>query len=145
MMWLLKVGKETFHRVLLFGTPSMKCDGGGQSQVNLWTEDQEDSEQPQHREQQQQRKKLKNRIVFGSGIGAAFLGIVLAGGWVFTLAFSWAIWVATGEYFELVRSKGNVASGMIPPPPVAAKVCAAICSLMPIMTLYVPFDQNSPQ
>ncbi|KAL3684162.1 hypothetical protein R1sor_002184 [Riccia sorocarpa] len=82
------------------------------------------------------RKQLKNRILFGSGIGAGFLGIVLAGGWVFTLAFSGAIWVATQEYFELVRSKGNTANGLTPPPVVAEKICVLICSAMPIMTLY---------
>ncbi|KAG6550625.1 hypothetical protein Mapa_007722 [Marchantia paleacea] len=90
----------------------------------------------QNEQQQNKGKQLKNRILFGVGIGAGFLGIVLAGGWVFTLAFSSAIWVATGEYFELVRSKGNTASGMTPPPQVAAKFCALICSAMPIMTLY---------
>ncbi|KAL2636096.1 hypothetical protein R1flu_007575 [Riccia fluitans] len=91
-------------------------------------------------EQQQplpnKRKQLKNRILFGSGMGAGCLGIVLAGGWVFTLAFSWTIWVGTQEYFELVRSKGNTANGLTPPPAVAEKFCALICSAMPIMTLY---------
>jgi phosphatidate cytidylyltransferase len=109
--------------------------------VKLWTANEEKENAPLHsdellhQEQQLKQKKLRNRIVFGTGIGAALLGIVLAGGWVFTLAFAWTIWVGTGEYFELLRCKGNVASGMTPPPHIAEKVCAAICSLMPIMTL----------
>ncbi|CAM6081582.1 unnamed protein product [Calypogeia fissa] len=111
-------------------------ESGHSPEVELRTECEEKNVPLQELQQQKQQKKLWNRIVFGAGIGAALLGIVLAGGWVFTLALSWSIWVGTGEYFELVRSKGNVASGLTPPPLVAAKVCAAICSLMPIMTLY---------
>ncbi len=83
-----------------------------------------------------QKGQLRNRVVFGLLIGLTALGVVLAGGWVFTVIVAAIIWVATGEYFDLVQSKG-ITQGMPPPPPVATKVCSAICSAMPLMTLYV--------
>ncbi|CAM6030827.1 unnamed protein product [Sphagnum balticum] len=82
-----------------------------------------------------QKGQLRNRVVFGLLIGLTALGVVLAGGWVFTVIVAAIIWVATGEYFDLVQSKG-ITQGMPPPPPVATKVCSAICSAMPLMTLY---------
>ena len=82
----------------------------------------------------QQKGQLKNRIVFGLLIGFGCLGIVLAGGWVFTTAVAAAVWVATGEYFDLVQSKA-MTRGMEAPPPVATKICSAVCAAMPLMTL----------
>ena len=81
-----------------------------------------------------QKGQLKSRIIFGLLIGFSCLGIVLAGGWVFTIAVTTAVWLGTGEYFNLVQSKG-MTQGMEAPPPVATQICSAICAAMPLMTM----------
>ncbi|KAL0848518.1 hypothetical protein Bca101_021765 [Brassica carinata] len=81
------------------------------------------------------RSQFKKRVVFGLGIGLSVGGVVLAGGWVFTLALAAAVLLSAREYFELVRSKG-IARGMTPPPRYLSRVCSVICALMPILTLY---------
>lgn len=86
-------------------------------------------------ERQQKASQLKNRIVFGLGIGVSCGAVVLAGGWVFTVALAAAIFVGSREYFELVRSRG-ITAGMTPPPRYVSRVCSVICSLMPVLTLY---------
>ncbi|XP_062091574.1 phosphatidate cytidylyltransferase 4, chloroplastic-like [Humulus lupulus] len=86
-------------------------------------------------ESQQKASQLKKRIVFGLGIGISVGAVVLAGGWVFTVAFAAAIFVGSREYFELVRSRG-ITSGMTPPPRYVSRTCSVICALMPILTLY---------
>jgi len=86
-------------------------------------------------EQQHQKSQLQKRIVFGLAIGIGVGGVVLAGGWIFTVVLSLAILVGTREYFELVRSRG-IAAGMTPPPRYVSRVCSAVCALMPLMTLY---------
>jgi len=78
--------------------------------------------------------QLKKRVVFGLGIGIGAGGIVVAGGWVFTTALAAAVFAASREYFELVRSRG-IADGMTPPPRYVSRVCSVICALMPILTL----------
>lgn len=79
---------------------------------------------------------LKIRVAFGVLIGLFAGGVVLAGGLVFTLALSAAVWVGAREYFELVRSRG-IANGMTPPPRYLSRACTVICTLMPILTLYL--------
>ncbi|KAL0379697.1 UNVERIFIED_CONTAM: Phosphatidate cytidylyltransferase 4, chloroplastic [Sesamum angustifolium] len=86
-------------------------------------------------EQQQKTSQLKKRIIFGLGIGISVGGVVLAGGWVFTVALAAAVFIGAREYFELVRSRG-IASGMTPPPRYVSRASSVICSLMPIFTLY---------
>lgn len=86
-------------------------------------------------EHQQKASQLKMRIVFGLGIGIAVGGVVLAGGWVFTVALAAVVFVGAREYFELVRSRG-ITEGMTPPPRYVSRVCSVICALMPIFTLY---------
>ncbi|GMN31360.1 hypothetical protein TIFTF001_048092 [Ficus carica] len=86
-------------------------------------------------EHQQKASQLKTRIVFGLGIGIAVGGVVLAGGWVFTVALAAVVFVGAREYFELVRSHG-ITEGMTPPPRYVSRVCSVICALMPIFTLY---------
>ncbi|KAI3444726.1 hypothetical protein Pfo_001391 [Paulownia fortunei] len=86
-------------------------------------------------EHQQKTSQLRKRIIFGLGIGISVGGVVLAGGWVFTVAVAAAVFVGAREYFELVRSRG-IASGMTPPPRYVSRACSVICSLMPILTLY---------
>ncbi|KAK4411252.1 Phosphatidate cytidylyltransferase 5, chloroplastic [Sesamum angolense] len=86
-------------------------------------------------EQQQKTSQLKKRIIFGLGIGISVGGVVLAGGWVFTVALAAAVFIGAREYFELVRSRG-IASGMTPPPRYVSRASSVICSLMPILTLY---------
>ncbi|XP_019188998.1 PREDICTED: phosphatidate cytidylyltransferase 4, chloroplastic [Ipomoea nil] len=80
--------------------------------------------------------QLTKRVVFGLAIGFSAGGVVLAGGWVFTLALAAAVFVGAREYFELVRSRG-IAAGMTPPPRYVSRVCSVICALMPILTLYL--------
>ncbi|KAH9313959.1 hypothetical protein KI387_022586, partial [Taxus chinensis] len=84
---------------------------------------------------QNQRSQLQNRIIFGLAIGVGVGGVVLAGGWIFTVGMAVAILAGTREYFELVRSHG-IAGGMTPPPRYVSRVCSAICAVMPLMTLY---------
>jgi CDP-diglyceride synthetase len=86
-------------------------------------------------QKQKSRSQFKKRVTFGLGIGLSVGGIVLAGGWVFTVAVAAAVLLSAREYFELVRSKG-IAQGMTPPPRYLSRVCSIICALMPILTLY---------
>ncbi|PON47304.1 Phosphatidate cytidylyltransferase [Parasponia andersonii] len=86
-------------------------------------------------EHQQKASQLKKRIVFGLGIGISVGGVVLAGGWIFTVALAAAVFVGAREYFELVRSRG-ITAGMTPPPRYVSRVCSVISALMPILTLY---------
>ncbi|KAH7519617.1 phosphatidate cytidylyltransferase 4, chloroplastic [Ziziphus jujuba] len=85
---------------------------------------------------QPKKNQLKKRVVFGLGIGVTVGGVVLAGGWVFTMALAAAVFVGAREYFELVRSRG-ITAGMTPPPRYVSRVCSVICALMPILTLYL--------
>ena len=59
---------------------------------------------------------------------------MLAGGWAFTVAVAAAAFIASREYFGLVRS-GGITAGMTPPPRYVSRVCCVICTLMPILTL----------
>ena len=59
--------------------------------------------------------QLRKWVVFGLGIGIGVGEIVVSGGWVFTTALAVAVFAASREYFELVRSHG-IADGMTPPP-----------------------------
>lgn len=83
----------------------------------------------------QKASQLQNRIIFGLGIGVSVGGVVLAGGWIFTVALAAAVFVGSREYFELVRSRG-ITAGMTPPPRYVSRVCSVICALMPLLTLY---------
>ncbi|WOG95492.1 hypothetical protein DCAR_0414814 [Daucus carota subsp. sativus] len=87
-------------------------------------------------EAQHKASQLKKRVVFGIGIGVCVGGVVLAGGWVFTVALAAAVFAGAREYFELVRSRG-IAAGMTPPPRFVSRVCSVICALMPLVTLYM--------
>ncbi|KAG7013789.1 Phosphatidate cytidylyltransferase 4, chloroplastic, partial [Cucurbita argyrosperma subsp. argyrosperma] len=86
-------------------------------------------------EQRHKKSQLKKRIVFGLGIGITGGIIVMAGGWVFTVAVAACIFVGAREYFELVRSRG-ITAGMTPPPRYVSRICSVICALMPILCLY---------
>uniref|UniRef100_A0A1J3E0D7 Phosphatidate cytidylyltransferase n=1 Tax=Noccaea caerulescens TaxID=107243 RepID=A0A1J3E0D7_NOCCA len=86
-------------------------------------------------EKQKKASQLKKRVIFGIGIGVPVGGVVLAGGWVFTVALAASVFIGSREYFELVRSRG-IAKGMTPPPRYVSRACSVICSLMPILTLY---------
>ncbi|KAK2386611.1 Phosphatidate cytidylyltransferase 4, chloroplastic [Trifolium repens] len=85
---------------------------------------------------QQQVSQLRNRVVFGLGIGISAGGIVLAGGWVFAAAMAAAVFAGAREYFELVRSRG-ITEGMTPPPRYVSRVCSVICALMPLLVMYL--------
>lgn len=83
-----------------------------------------------------QGSQFKNRVVFGVGIGVGFGGVVLAGGWIFTVVLAAAVFTGTREYFELLRSR-RIAQGMTPPPRYVSRACSVICSVMPLVTLYL--------
>ncbi|KAL3381152.1 hypothetical protein AABB24_001327 [Solanum stoloniferum] len=85
-------------------------------------------------ELKEKNSQLKKRVVFGLGMGILVGGVVLTGGWVFTVALAAAVFVGAREYFELVRSRG-IADGMTPPPRYVSRVCSVICALMPVVTL----------
>lgn len=87
-----------------------------------------------HIEEQHKASQLKNRVIFGFVIGISVGGIILAGGWVFTIGVAAAVFIAAKEYFGLVRSDG-IAVGMTPPPRYVSRVCSVICALLPIWTL----------
>lgn len=78
--------------------------------------------------------QLRKRVIFGLGIGFGAGGIVVAGGWVFTVAIAAVVLAGAREYFGLVRS-GGITAGMTPPPRYVSRVCSVICALMPILTL----------
>ncbi|KAL5728273.1 phosphatidate cytidylyltransferase [Ranunculus cassubicifolius] len=82
-----------------------------------------------------QGSQFKKRVVFGVLIGLGVGGVVLAGGWVFTVALTAAVFAGAREYFELVRSRG-IAKGMTPPPRYVSRACVVICAIMPLLTLY---------
>ncbi|KAL9302855.1 Phosphatidate cytidylyltransferase 4 [Arabidopsis thaliana] len=86
-------------------------------------------------DKQKKASQLKKRVIFGIGIGLPVGCVVLAGGWVFTVALASSVFIGSREYFELVRSRG-IAKGMTPPPRYVSRVCSVICALMPILTLY---------
>ncbi|PSS35966.1 Phosphatidate cytidylyltransferase [Actinidia chinensis var. chinensis] len=86
-------------------------------------------------ERQEKAEKLKKRIIFGLGIGIFSGGVVMAGGWVFTVVVAAAVFIGAREYFELVRSRG-ITAGMTPPPRYVSRVCSVICAFMPMLTLY---------
>lgn len=83
---------------------------------------------------QLQGSQLRNRVVFGLGIGISVGGIVLTGGWVFVVALAAAVFTGAREYFELVRSRG-ITAGMTPPPRYVSRVCSVICALMPLFVM----------
>lgn len=84
---------------------------------------------------QQQKSQMLNRVIFGTGIGLAMGGAVVAGGWWFTALIATFVYLGTREYFELVRSDG-ISDGMTPPPRPVSRACSVICAAMPLMTLY---------
>ncbi|KAG2332108.1 hypothetical protein Bca52824_003288 [Brassica carinata] len=86
-------------------------------------------------DKQKKASQLKKRVIFGVAIGLPVGGVVLAGGWVFTLALAASVFIGSREYFELVRSRG-IAKGMTPPPRYVSRFCSVICALMPLLTLY---------
>ncbi|KMT12830.1 hypothetical protein BVRB_4g089220 [Beta vulgaris subsp. vulgaris] len=93
-------------------------------------------EEDKHSEEQHKASQLKDRVIFGLVIGISVGGIILAGGWVFTIGIAAAGFMSAREYFGLVRSDG-ISMGMTPPPRYVSRVCSVICALLPIWTLYV--------
>lgn len=79
-------------------------------------------------------RDLKNRLVFGIGIGVGAGGIVLTGGLLFAVCVAVASFTAAREYFEMVRNHG-ILMGVIPPPRYVSQLCSSICILMPLLTL----------
>ncbi|XP_047322797.1 phosphatidate cytidylyltransferase 4, chloroplastic-like [Impatiens glandulifera] len=88
-------------------------------------------------EQQGKVIELNKRIIFGFLIGLCSGVVVFTGGLVYTMTVSAAVFVGAREYFELIRSRGIAAGGMIPPPRYVSQFCTVICTLMPILTLYL--------
>ncbi|KAL0928195.1 hypothetical protein M5K25_000065 [Dendrobium thyrsiflorum] len=86
-------------------------------------------------EQQKDGDQLRKRVFSGLAIGIGGGGVVVAGGWVFTVVVAVAVFAAAREYFELVRSQG-IAAGMTPPPRYVSRACSVICALMPVLTAY---------
>ncbi len=95
------------------------------------------SPSPSSSYQQPQKGQLRNRVIFGLLIGLSVLGVVLAGGWLFTVIIAATVWIGMHKYFDLVQRNG-ILQGMVPPPPVATEVCCAICSAMPLLTQGLP-------
>jgi phosphatidate cytidylyltransferase len=98
------------------------------------------SPSPSSSYQQPQKGQLRNRVIFGLLIGLSVLGVVLAGGWLFTVIIAATVWIGMHKYFDLVQRNG-ILQGMVPPPPVATEVCCAICSAMPLLTQDILVDE----
>ncbi|CAH9110206.1 unnamed protein product [Cuscuta epithymum] len=98
-------------------------------------ENQEQSEPASSSLAREKSSQLIKRVVFGLGIGVCAGGVVLAGGWVFTLALSAAVLVGAREYFELVRSH-DIAAGNAPLPLFVSRLIPLICAVMPAFTLF---------
>ncbi|KAK3430008.1 hypothetical protein EUGRSUZ_E01511 [Eucalyptus grandis] len=148
---LLLHGPKNVVRMRLSGVPARRRvvaagaraeqDRVGESDANQEVDKghQSSPQEETDMETQQKASQLRKRIVFGLGIGFSVGGVVLAGGWVFTVALASAVFAGSREYFELVRSRG-IAAGMTPPPRYVSRVCSVICALMPILTLYFGLD-----
>ncbi|KAK8936794.1 hypothetical protein KSP39_PZI012765 [Platanthera zijinensis] len=89
------------------------------------------NEPRQHKEGSQVRK----RVLFGLIIGVGSGGLVLSGGWMFTVLVAVSVFAAAREYFDLVRRQG-IAAGMMPPPRYVSRACSIICSSMVLLTAY---------
>ncbi|XP_056173885.1 phosphatidate cytidylyltransferase 4, chloroplastic-like isoform X1 [Syzygium oleosum] len=142
--WAQERGSDAIARGL--GPPAHRCGHGahraGPGRRERCPSDEGHQSSPRGEtdmETQQKASQLRKRIVFGLGIGISVGGVVLAGGWVFTVALASTVFAGSREYFELVRSRG-IAAGMTPPPRYVSRVCSVICALMPILTLYFGLD-----
>ncbi|KAB1225273.1 Phosphatidate cytidylyltransferase [Morella rubra] len=136
VMWLIQNGVSLNRRVktsVARAEPDQLGEGGAKQEVEEGHK--VSAEENWVSESQQKASQLKKRVIFGIGIGITVGGIVLAGGWVFTLFLAAAVFFGGREYFELVRSRG-ITEGMTPPPRYVSRVCFVICSIMPILTLY---------
>ncbi|KAJ8498191.1 hypothetical protein OPV22_008743 [Ensete ventricosum] len=125
---------------LLLGRPSRRLSAaflpvGGSAAPKADHHDENALEGVEATVSEQQGSQLRKRVVFGLGIGLGAGGVVVTGGWVFTVAVAAAVFASAREYFELVRSRG-IAAGMTPPPRYVSRVCSVICALMPMLTLY---------
>ncbi|CAA0842692.1 cytidinediphosphate diacylglycerol synthase 4 [Striga hermonthica] len=131
---LLRHGRRLITAVARAEQPDRIDDGGiTKEEVKRGTQLPDEGEvDSEHRKSASQ---LRKRVIFGLCIGISVGGVVLTGGWVFTVALAAAVFVGSREYFELVRSRG-IASGMTPPPRYVSRACSAICAFMPLLTLY---------
>ncbi|MQM18419.1 hypothetical protein Taro_051410 [Colocasia esculenta] len=124
------------------GVKLKSVDGGEEADMGHAREEMSEAESANPLQQQQQQLKqqqsgqLKNRVIFGLGIGIVSGAIVVAGGWVFAMAVAAVGFIGAREYFGLVRSRG-IATGMTPPPRYVSRVCSIICAVMPLLTLYL--------
>ncbi|GAB4841209.1 Phosphatidate cytidylyltransferase 4, chloroplastic [Ancistrocladus abbreviatus] len=111
------------------------CIDEGQTKEGVESSDALSQNDDMHLDGEHRASQMKKRVLSGLGIGISIGSAVLAGGWVFTVAVSAAVYIGAREFFELVRSHG-IAAGMTPPPRYVSRVSSVICTLMPILTLY---------
>ncbi|KAK9909078.1 hypothetical protein WJX75_006881 [Coccomyxa subellipsoidea] len=76
---------------------------------------------------------LTSRIVSGSILGLGGGLIILAGGWVFTVATCLVAYQATQEFYGFVTSKG-ISAGMEPPPPLVSALTSLMCICLSVWT-----------
>ncbi|KAL1190611.1 Phosphatidate cytidylyltransferase 4 [Cardamine amara subsp. amara] len=130
-----RVGQISVKRRFLTAVTRAESDQLGDDDSNSKGVDRIHDLQKLEDNKQKKSSQLKKRVIFGIGIGLLVGCVVLAGGWVFTVALAASVFIGSREYFELVRSRG-IAKGMTPPPRYVSRVCSVICALMPILTLY---------
>lgn len=123
---------RNFTRSLVARVDTNQIEDEDPVEVN---EDRDSSKKDADLMKQQKSSQLAKRVVFGLAIGISAGGVVLTGGWVFSVALAAVVFAGSREYFELVRSQG-IASGMTPPPRYVSRVCSVICALMPLFTMY---------
>ncbi|CAL5219137.1 g913 [Coccomyxa viridis] len=76
---------------------------------------------------------LTSRILSGSVLGLAGGLIILAGGWVFTVATCLVAYQATQEFYGFITSKG-ISAGMEPPPPAVSVLTSLMCVCLSVWT-----------
>ena len=74
---------------------------------------------------------LYHRSISGCLLGLSGAAIILAGGWVFTLATCALVYQISQEFFGFVTSK-DISEGMLPPPPLVSALTSLSCICLTI-------------
>ena len=76
---------------------------------------------------------LLHRAISGSLLGLTGAAVILAGGWVFTIATCLLVYQFSQEFFGFVTSKG-ISEGMLPPPPLVSALTSLLCICVTVWT-----------
>ena len=73
--------------------------------------------------------RLTTRILFGTLMGGAGAGIILAGGWVFTAVICLVVYQASQEFYGFVTSKVLTCTRLLSKLPAPRIVCCTLATL----------------